>query len=452
MAANELIKYNSLQLQKISNSLSITTKLLELNQRQKIMDFFIEYPHFFDLFVPLFYPLNEELIVKYNKYWLWCGLSANENILWTNALIEKFESEWCWVCLTTNESIPWTNELIKKYQDKWKLDGYGTLVDNKKIIWTEDIIDMYHEQLDWERFSNNENIVWADELLEKYKHKWDWERLSSNENIVWTNELIEIHKDKWHWDKLSKNKALPWTEELIDNYKDRWNWGYYGGGLRTNEKIPWTKDLILKYKDIFKHFDISVDEFIEEVSQTYFLENGKKSFEVVMSHYKYEALHGVHWPNITLDKNILWNEEQIEKYKQHLHWYNFCETVEWTEQILEKFKDRWNWKLLSSNAKLPWSEMLIEKYQDKWDWEGLSRNQSIILTEDLISKYGNRFPSWCSLLRNKSFPWSISFVSRNKAKFNFNWAEMKCIEFWQKGFQPYVDDKMIKELMEMKKK
>jgi len=115
----------------------------------------------------------------------------------------------------------------------------------------------------------------------------------------------------------------------------------------------------------------------------------------------------------------------------------------------------WDWDGLSGNENLPWSESYILKYEDKWDWENLSRNNAIPWNEHLIEKYFDKW-DWDALSRNDFLPWSVALIKKYSDK--WGWFDLgqglgeSMPNFWNKVFNPIVNDQLILETLSRLKK
>ena len=248
MEENKIIKYEGgVVVRHVSKAISTTNKILSLNERLKIIEFFYSHPNYFIDLISSYYPLDENTIDKYKGILKWKKISSNESIQWSDSLLEKYIKYLNWDKVSSNKAILWDNELIRKYSN----------------------------YLNWNALLFNKNINLTEEFIESNLHKFSWVSLSSSKLIPWSENLIEKHKDSWLWALLCQNAGIPWSENIIEKYSDRLIWGFtqeelmeayhekkvikntppfyvsrFGssGTADINRHIPWTESLLNKYK------------------------------------------------------------------------------------------------------------------------------------------------------------------------------------------------------------
>lgn len=467
---NELIKSSSNQLIKTGDAIAITNKLLAKSNEQRIIDFLVRHPIFFNKNLSINYALSEKLIEKYkdNLDWGHNGLTRNENILWSIELVEKYRNKWAWLSVLQNskwpwdkidldkefkkyypktetwevisrsKSLPWSIKFLKKYKEKW---NWYILAKNESLPWTKDFFNSFiklaSEELEWEWIDNlkeydpgdytwvdnlsvcfvkNEKLPWSVDFIRK--HKRYFRDINTNKNFPWTRELIKQRTkdgDYAIFYPLSENEKLHWTIELLTEYEKWWNWKE----LSSNKTLPWNAELIEKFID------------------------------------KWD------WNTLSEMPNIPWTIELIEKYKHKLNWKskkknedgiiywdnNLSQNVglPWNIEFVEKYKDDWDWEMLSMNHGLPWSMELIEKYVTKWDWKRLSMNIGLPWSIELIEKYVKEW-DWTSLSRNNGLPWSLELLEKFEVflteEINYNKA------LWEKVFKLNLNDEIIEKVFE----
>lgn len=121
------------------------------------------------------------------------------------------------------------------------------------------------------------------------------------------------------------------------------------------------------------------------------------------------------------NKNIDWNINIIERFKEKLNWRLFAsnEGVTWTDKIIEKFEkeldSEYNIRNSNMSERLLWS---YDKYEEKnSDWKILSSNHSVQWSESLIDKHSNKL-YWDILKNNISLPWSLNFICKYSENLN----------------------------------
>ena len=110
-----IVRQQETSLAKIGKKIAITNKILAISNENKFIDFFLKYPEL-TMIIYLYYPLNEELLNKYQR-----GLSvssSNTNLNWTEDFIDRYSDKWDWYALSKNIGIRWSENLIKKYEEK----------------------------------------------------------------------------------------------------------------------------------------------------------------------------------------------------------------------------------------------------------------------------------------------------------------------------------------------
>lgn len=96
----------------------------------------------------------------------------------------------------------------------------------------------------------------------------------------------------------------------------------------------------------------------------------------------------IFWPFASINPAFAWNMELLEKGKENIDWNELSyQDFPFTPEMLHRFRDWWDWKYLSGNSALPWSEELIERFKNWWNWDSLSMNAAIPFSAALLEKY-----------------------------------------------------------------
>jgi len=217
--------------------------------------------------------------------------------------------------------------------------------------------------------------------------------LSSNEALPWSEWLLNKYDRKWDWKTLSFNDALPWSVAFVENNISKWYWD----GINRKMSIPWTEGLITK-------------------------------FELYLP--------------------TEWSKEHNKRM------LSGNSLVEWSENLIERFRDKWDWKRLSENISLPWTVEFIDNYKDEWHWDALSKNCALPWSEQLLLKYKNKW-KWkedenseaSSIFGNNYIPWSNKMLLDFVPLYHGNYRNSEIDHIW-KILEPFVDDDLIKEVLE----
>lgn len=337
-----IVRQQETSLAKIGKKIAITNKILAISNENKFIDFFLKYPEL-TMIIYLYYPLNEELLNKYQR-----GLSvssSNTNLNWTEDFIDRYSDKWDWYALSKNIGIRWSENLIKKYEEK-DFILLCNFSDSEAITWTEKLIDKYIEEggewyWDWQGLSRNPSLPWSLDFFNKYFDKWDWSGngLSSNPNLSWTVDFIEKYHDRWDWPLLSENEGLPWSIELIERFINKWD--YFG--LLRNNAITEELNPVVKMRNLK-------------------IKGNEKQFKQYSKRFKYINF----W---------------IENYNNNINdsWLSLSTNINviWTPDILRYIPLYWGFGGLSANKGLPWSLEFIETYQHMWDFVTLAHNKQV---------------------------------------------------------------------------
>ncbi len=211
MAENEIIKYEGLHLQAVSNSLEITNKLLTQNDRQKIIDLFTNHPDFFRQIISQNYKLSNSLIKKYENHWDWSCIVYNRYLDINEDFIEKYKHKLNWESIVWKERIHWTEKLIEKYKNENNfLKG---LSKSEKIPWSDALIMRYSEQWDWYYLASNETINWTESFIESQSYRNGiWKGISCNKKFICSEDFICKNSEKLEWENFSSNPNINWTK------------------------------------------------------------------------------------------------------------------------------------------------------------------------------------------------------------------------------------------------
>ncbi len=125
--------------------------------------------------------------------------------------------------------------------------------------------------------------------------------------------------------------------------------------------------------------------------------------------------HILDWGCISCNKKIIWNNELIEEFSNHLNfsWDGLAmnPSLHITKDFLLKFHDIIEWDYITDNPSIHWTVELLEEFQNDWAWEskefcgnmGLSLNTKLPWDEKLIDKFADRW-FWGELSCNPSLP------------------------------------------------
>lgn len=399
---NKLIPIaNNSLVQKATISLAITNKLVAENYRKKIYQVFEENPMFFIQIISKYYPLNDQLLSKFNSYWIWEEVQKNEYIEWNNELIDKHQGNINYFSM------------------------YYTKIENKNIIPKRITYNKENFIIKKSKILNNNNINWSYNFIEAYYNFWDWSELSNNKKINWTVEIIEKYIDKWNWENLSKNETLCWSETFINNFKNKWNWN----NLSSNTGILWNEKLISRYKNLLNFNNLSYNSSVEWNESL--LKNFTELFNCM---------------GLSKNKNFPWTKKLIDIAHNSMPLnilisnISSNEKINWDIEFLNEYEFYFNWNELSTNNSLPWSYELIKTFENKWNWDNLSKNSSIHWDIILLTKYDHKL-NWENLSFNNSTAWTVNLISKKRMDVEYTSILWEIIK-------PYVDDELIKEIIE----
>lgn len=101
-----------------------------------------------------------------------------------------------------------------------------------------------------------------------------------------------------------------------------------------------------------------------------------------------------------LSRELAWNEQLLEKYKDKVRWKEISASREtlWTVSMIEKFKDKVDWDELSgSDNEHLFTVENLEKYKDYWKWSELSRNPHVKITPALLEQFAEYW-DWSKII------------------------------------------------------
>ena len=120
----------------------------------------------------------------------------------------------------------------------------------------------------------------------------------------------------------------------------------------------------------------------------------------------------------------------------------------WTKALIEIYKDSIDWKELCTNEGIAWDIDLINHFSEYIIWGGLvpCYDYDPIKREQVLVEGVQEIKS--GLIDNQSIPWSIDFLEYFETKLTpeLMWKN-KAI--WEKAFKPYVDEKLIDEILKL---
>jgi hypothetical protein len=436
----------------------MTNTEADLNMREAVIEFFIEFPDFF--YGTLLETSNKEWLEKYlilnprfsKDKSSWCGnISRNQFIGWSEQFIDKYIDKWDWKLLSGNKALPWSETFIGKYSDKW---DWRELSSNESIPWSEQLINTFFDKWNWYDLNRNKSIPWIPNFFNQYNKYWpvpapsfwpkdlewnnkfikehlndwkNWEFLSSNEYLPWTENLIDENMEKWDWLRLSQNQFLPWSEKFFYKYIHKWDWR----ALSSNSKLPWSHEFIDEHIDKWDWFWLSKN-------------SGLPWSESFLKTY----IRWIDWNGLSQNRVLPWKDLlTIENNFSIKNLFNQSKSP-WFVSFFKKNIDNWNWEtfsMLGKNGAFQFSEKIIEKYKDKWSWDLLSRNDSLPWSESFFEKYTDRW-DYEKMAINKVLWLSPAFVIKHKQKWKTRRFHDVPIIF-QKVFVPYLDENIIQTVL-----
>ncbi len=247
------------------------------------------------------------------------------------------------------------------------------------------------------------------EKLRKYKEILNWYYVGSNNFIQWNEEKFEEFNTYLieYSNEFFIDDYLTWSFELLNKYKSRLNWA----NLIQNDKIIQNLEICKTFKpELSKALESICPCFMSDEEKDLILNFSSEKFaDYVLKKKRFcyvntfenlftketdiESIKHINWKKLSLNDNLPWSLEFIEKYKDKLDWETMSlkECLPWSPDFIEKYALRWDWHYLSNNSAITWDNFLIDKYKDKIDWTELSKNTGIDFTIDFFHKYKNRF-------------------------------------------------------------
>ena len=273
----------------------------------ELIAFLTRHREFATNFISLWYPLDDQLLEKYDDKLDWSCLSSNPNILWSEELFERYINKIDWFSFCGNIGFPWTLSFIEKYEDQlihqYNKDAgeLSRISENEAIPWSTELIERYKDKWDWWDLSRNKKLPWSIEFIKKYRKQLRWSHLSYNPGVTRKKEiinefgmrinkrcdlrecLIDLSKKKIEdllpiqnelkWEYLASSGKLNWTIDLIEKFIGNLEFGYESvdgdgtmrleSGLSSNEYIDWNTELLLKYEHKWDYESLACnDSFI----------------------------------------------------------------------------------------------------------------------------------------------------------------------------------------------
>lgn len=468
METDKLTNSSNTGLQRITNQLAISNRLIIQIDSKRVMRLLLKHPYFAANAVLKLNPLDYKLLIQvaiadkeiFDPWNMWYTLPVDENLMEVNfdqinwdyisinhnfpfnkTFIEKYKDSWAWYALSSNINL--NSNVIGAFKENWV---WGHLSGNTKLVWTKELIKKYESNWDWNSLSYNPSLPYSIGFIREFEDYWDWNSLSNNPSLPYSIEFIREFEDYWSWDNLSFNEAVPWSLELLEAFKQKLNWQFlstYPGINRTMEclnEIPWTIGFIQKFENLWDWELLSKNENIPfSVGLIdFFIKKWNWSSLSSLGAHKFSTVY-------LTPKGIIWSEELIDSYLDKWNWFNLSRNngVPWTISKLIRYKkfidydgicelrlislsiskdfiieneDKWNWTTLSSQFNVEWDNRLIEKYKDKWNWKALSSNFHLRWNVNLIEKYFNRW-DWSRLSINGGVGWNAELISRFIGKF-----------------------------------
>lgn len=189
-----------------------------------------------------------------------------------------------------------------------------------------------------------------------------------------------------------------------------------------------------------------IDEFKNKISWPTFTNiNGILWTPELIEKYKDSNFEKASWSNLSCNRNLLFSEELVDKYFDNWNWgyLSSNRAIFWNSHLIEKYKSKLNWNELSENTSIQWSEILIDKYIEFWNWHLLASNNSIDWNDKRF--WGKYVKNICynDLARNVLFNWSTDFIQEFDLE-SWDWEEL-CywLPIWNElsieKFLPYLD-------------
>lgn len=392
----------------------------------------------------------KDLIIRNPKLfvpWLFQFYPFEEN--W----IHENERHVDWVALSKNEAMHWSEKLILKYVKRWQMEF---LSKNEALPWSADLIKAVRRPFDRNALSFNKGIPWDFELINKFRDKWNWYALIQNESIQWTKEML-ISFEQIDKNLSTVNGPNLWTDEFISKYADQIDWSH----LTYNHNIHWDKKRIRKFEKYFKKFeDNSTPHTVSPWKGISSNNNVPWSINFIET-YKQRLFfrrQGLHWGELSSNPNLNWNENEfLERYAKNWNWtyIGLNEGIVWDEKLFETYKYRLPWiassfstQSIARNKSLPWSESFIMKYKSEWQWWFLSINEAVPFDENLINVFKNEIV-WSQLFLNRNAPWSIDFLLKHENEIIHSWdhaSEEFKVFIWKQFFDPIMDESFLDSL------
>ena len=398
------------------------------NSQQALLSLFARHPNYFLKLLYKYYPLSDEIIVKFKSEVNWRAISSNAKRNWNLSFIEEFAVKLNWDSMSANSNLPWSLSFLKAYPGKFK----GSIQTfNPSLPWSFEFITKYEKNWNFYSLPLNKGIPWTQELI-LHPKIIDKNLSEVNGQNLWTEEFLIQNAAILPWEFLCSNPYVSWTEKLIDQLSPFLKKGEKESneysvspwkGLSANPSVPWSRKLIEKYKKSFFN------------------------------------PYGLDWKELSRNPNLQWQEENLlEIYKDKWDWElpSVNNGICFTEEQIDKYKDLLTWNSgsgsnqnIASNMNLPWSSELITKYKQKWHWWSLSRNPGVNWTEEMICEFEENI-IWQSMANNTNLPWSLKFILKHEKELFNNWTATNS-EFdqniWKKVFEPIITDDIAEQIL-----
>ncbi|MBT3747379.1 MAG: hypothetical protein HOG34_00240 [Bacteroidetes bacterium] len=259
-----------------------------------------------------------------------------------------------------------------------------------------DMLNRYKVVLDWKNLSGS--IQFFDcplnDFLETYRNNIDWDELSRNKHFWdYSYMSIELYVDQINWDSLCGNQGVRWYPEMIEEFEKFINWN----ALSLNPNIVLTEKIFHKYQN--------------QLIDNRIFQN----------------------PNFKLSRNSLkLIKERAEGSKR------------------SKYFDSWYFHRLKISGSQDDHEYC--RYAT-WSDDFMYRGYSFDKPDPLIDALNME-----NIYSNSYVPWNIQFILRYLTfhdddydlnnKRNYYWEFVWNESAWVSAFKPYVDEKLIVNVIE----
>lgn len=384
-------------------------------------DLLLAHPREFINGFSLYFPIDEDLLSRYEDFWNWKLLSKNTAIAWSEGMLERFEDRWNWGYngLSSNKSLPWSAALLEKFGARWSWYHLGwqpKVVNDASMLrlcfmhWTEwhqknlfsvyafmpAVKDTAHEwaassfeswpALNWSLLSHFEGFPWTETFIDKHAARFDWKAMSGNKGLPWSSALIHRYLDRWDWRALSYCEAIPWTTTLLREFSERIHWGMFSANqyrswdveilLAFREELEWITPMtneageIISLGGLFNHASITWtpalfhacnDAILAQFNQLISQEREAVHGYVILDADEYWTVH-MDAKNWSIEYLTLLIETERITGKRYINWNlfarNFNRWVVLNKEIFDKCIDSLDIDRLASNVHFPWSQKM----------------------------------------------------------------------------------------------